>query len=58
MMTPAGAFILYICCKRATRPRRNAPAKRAPWPSPSTPEGVRGLCVVQGIRNHVLQDDA
>ena len=39
MMTPAGAFVLYICCKRAARPRRNAPAKRAPWPSPSTPKG-------------------
>ena len=28
-MTPAGAFILYICCKRAAKPRRNAPRAMA-----------------------------
>ena len=42
MMTPAGALVLYICRKRAPKPRRNAPGKRAPWPSPSVPWGTRG----------------
>ena len=58
MVTPAGAIILYNCCKRTVRPPRNAPTRRAPWPSPSAPGGTRGFCKRQREPTGQLHEDS